>query len=68
MTATDLLDSHSTLVVGDLKFSVAPPTRASTLEVVVERDASLVIKAPASIDVDHARGFIVSKPGSTAVI
>lgn len=61
MTATDLLHSHSTLVVGDLKFSVAPPTRASTLEVVVERDATLVIKAPASIDVGHARDFIASK-------
>ena len=56
-----LLHSRSTLTVGDLVFKVAPVTRASTLEVIVERDASLVIKAPANVGVEQAEAFVTSK-------
>ena len=61
MTNSAMLHAQPTLVVGDLVFAVAPPTRAATLEVIVERDASLVIKGPASIDVDRAREFVATK-------
>ncbi len=61
MITTEMLHSRSTLVVGDLVFNVAPPTRSATMEVIVERDASLVLKAPALIGVDRAREFVESK-------
>lgn len=61
MTSTAMLHAEPTLIVGDLVFTVAPPTHTTTLEVVVERDASLVIKAPASVDVERARAFVATK-------
>jgi predicted metal-dependent hydrolase len=61
MISNVMLHSQPTLIVGDLVFTVAPPTRATTLEVVVERDASLVIKGPSSVDVDVAREFVAKK-------
>lgn len=47
--------------VGDLVLSVAPPTDRATLEIVVERDATLVLKAPRSASVRSAEEFIASK-------
>lgn len=47
--------------VGDLVFAVAPPTERTTLEIVVDRDASLVLKAPRSATVERAEQFIASK-------
>ena len=50
-----LVHTFETLTVGDLVLTVAPPTRAASIEVVVERDASLVLKAPASVTAARAR-------------
>ena len=49
------------LVVGDLVFQVAPPRQRRTIEIVVERDASLVIKAPPATTIERATSFITSK-------
>jgi predicted metal-dependent hydrolase len=56
-----LLHDLTQLEVGDLLFSIAPASRTSSLEVIVERDASLVLKAPALATADRAREFVVSK-------
>ena len=40
-----LLHDLTQLEVGDLLFSIAPPSRTLSLEVIVERDASLVLSA-----------------------
>ena len=56
-----LLHSLDVLAVGDLVFSVASPTRGSRLEIVVERDASLLLKAPPMATTASAREFVVSK-------
>lgn len=62
MTAlTDAVHDQKALRVGDLVLSVAPPSDRSTLEIVVERDASLVLKAPRSATVDRAEAFVASK-------
>jgi predicted metal-dependent hydrolase len=47
--------------VDDLVLSVAPATARTTLEIVVERDATLVLKAPDSVTVDRAMEFVASK-------
>ena len=49
------------LVVGDLVFKVAPLRQRRTIEIVVERDASLVIKAPPAMTIERATCFITSK-------
>lgn len=49
------------LVVGDLVFEVAPPGQRKTIEIVVERDASLVLKAPQGVDVERAVQFVTAK-------
>lgn len=51
------------LVVGDLVFAVAPPADRATIEIVVERDASLVLKAPHGATVERATQFITAKRG-----
>lgn len=56
-----LVHSLSVLTVGDLVLSVASPTRGSTLEIVVERDASLVLKAPPMATAARAREFVASR-------
>ncbi len=56
-----LLHSLEALAVGDLVLRVASPTRGSTLEIVVERDASLVLKAPPMATTATARDFVASK-------
>ncbi|MDE0194050.1 MAG: DUF45 domain-containing protein, partial [bacterium] len=49
------------LVVGDLVVSVAPPGDRTTIEIVVERDASLVLKAPDGVSVERATRFVADK-------
>lgn len=41
-------DIHSlgSLTAGDLVFSIAPPTDRTTLEITIDRDASLILRAP----------------------
>jgi predicted metal-dependent hydrolase len=56
-----LLHTLEALTVGDLVLRVATPTRGSTLEIVVERDASLVLKAPPTATTASARDFVASK-------
>lgn len=56
-----LLHDRQTLVVGDLVLQVAPPGDRRTIEIVVERDASLVLKAPPTATVDRAEQFVTSK-------
>ena len=60
MTATGVHDLNS-MRVGDLVLSVAPATKRTTLEIVVERDATLVLKAPRSATVERAEEFVASK-------
>ena len=56
-----LLDGMSSLVVGDLTFVVAPPTDRQTIEIIVERDASLQLKIPHGTTVERAERFIAKK-------
>ena len=49
------------LVVGDLIFKVAPPRQRKTIEIVVERDASLVLKAPPAVTIERATRFVNAK-------
>ena len=58
--ATPLHDLPA-LVVGDLVLAVAPPSDRKTIEIVVERDASLVLKAPPTATIDRARQFVTAK-------
>ena len=51
------------LVVGDLVFAVAPPADRTTIEIVVERDASLVLKAPHGVSAERATQFVNAKRG-----
>ena len=60
-TAAAPLHDLSTLVVGDLVLEVAPSSDRKTIEIVVERDASLVLKAPPTATIDRARQFVTDK-------
>jgi len=55
------LHDLDTLVVGDLVFEIAPPSDRKTIEIIVERDASLVLKAPRVATVDRAEQFVIDK-------
>ena len=55
------LDGGSPLVVGDLTFVVAPPTDRHTIEIIVERDASLQLKIPHGTTAARAERFIAKK-------
>ena len=65
MTAVDApvtaLHGLQALVVGDLAIEIAPPSNRKTIEIVVERDASLVLKAPPTATVERAQQFVASK-------
>ena len=63
MTATAIAPLHDfpELVVGDLLFKVAPPRERTTIEIVVERDASLVLKAPPAVTIERATRFVNAK-------
>ena len=62
-TAATVASLHElpALVVGDLVLAVAPPSDRTTIEIVVERDAALVLKAPPAVTVERARQFVTSK-------
>ena len=49
------------LVVGDLVFKVASPRQRKTIEITVERDASLVLKAPPAVTIERATRFVAAK-------
>ena len=55
------LHNLDTLVFGDLVLTVAPAGNRKTIEIVVERDASLVLKAPSTATVSQAEQFVTSK-------
>ena len=55
------LKGNSTLVFGDLTFSVSEPTDRQTIEIIVERDASLQLKIPHGTTVERAERFIAKK-------
>ena len=55
------LHDLDTLVVGDLVLIVAPPGNRKTVEIVVERDASLILKAPPTATISQAEQFVASK-------
>jgi predicted metal-dependent hydrolase len=49
------------IAVGDLVFTIAPMTDRKTLEITVDRDASLVLRAPAEATRERVERFIQSK-------
>ena len=60
-TAAAALHDLRQLVVGDLVLRVAPPSDRKTIEIVVERDAALTLKAPRSASVHRAEQFVKAK-------
>ena len=42
-------------------FKVAPPRQGKTIEIIVERDASLVLKAPPAVTIGRATNFVAAK-------
>ena len=56
-----LLHDLDTLVVGDLVLKVEPSSNRKTVEIVVERDASLTLKAPPNATVERAKQFVTAK-------
>lgn len=63
MTATAVVSLHELpeLVVGDLVLAVAPPSDRTTIEITVERDATLILKAPCETTTERAIQFVVDK-------
>ena len=61
LTAVTALHDLPELVIGDLIFKVAPPRERKTIEIIVERDASLVLKAPPAATIERATSFVISK-------
>lgn len=60
-TATTSLHDLPELVVGDLVLQVAPPRPRKTIEITIERDASLVLKVPPGVTPERAAQFVASK-------
>ena len=42
-------------------FKVASPRQRKTIEITVERDASLVLKAPPAVTIERATRFVAAK-------
>lgn len=61
ITVAAPLHDLTALVIGDLTLQVAPPSERTTIEIVVERDASLIIKAPPAATVARAQEFVAAK-------
>ena len=63
MTTTAVVSLHELpeLVVGDLVLAVAPASDRTTIEITVERDASLVLKAPPDTTIERATQFVNDK-------
>ena len=57
----DLVHDRPALIVGDLVLEVAPPGDRTTIEVIVERDASLILKAPSGVTAERATQFVTDK-------
>ena len=55
------LHDLTALATGDLTLQIAPPSERTTIEIIVERDASLIIKAPPTATVTRAREFVAAK-------
>ena len=55
------LHDLTALATGDLTLQIAPPSERTTIEIIVERDASLIIKAPPTATVARAREFVATK-------
>lgn len=55
------LHALDTLTVGDLVFTIATPTDRTTMEITVERDASLVLRVPADAAKERVARFVESK-------
>src|SRR4051794_10212412 len=51
----------TSLAVDDLVFTIAPMTERKTLEITVDRDASLVLRVPAEATRERVERFIKSK-------
>ncbi|MDE0268629.1 MAG: SprT family zinc-dependent metalloprotease [Acidimicrobiaceae bacterium] len=60
---SDLLRDLQSLVVGDLMLEVSLSSGRKTIEIVVERDASLTLKAPPTVTVERAQRFVKDKSG-----
>jgi len=60
-TAVDSLHELPELVVGDLVLAVAPPSDRTTIAITVERDATLILKAPHDTTIERATQFVVDK-------
>lgn len=58
---TDIVHSLDTLTVGDLTLRVAAPSGRKSIEVTIERDASLVLRAPDTATRADATRFVESK-------
>ena len=58
--STGIHDLES-LTAGDLVFTIAPPTERTTLEITVDRDASLILRAPTCATRERVEQFIESK-------
>ena len=63
MTAAVVVPLHELpeLVVGDLALVIAPPSDRTTIEITVERDATLILRAPAGTTVERAKQFVNDK-------
>ena len=55
------IHSLDSLTAGDLVFTIAPPTDRTTLEITVDRDASLILRAPTCASRERVDRFIESK-------
>jgi predicted metal-dependent hydrolase len=55
------IHTSDSLTVGDLVFTVAPPTTRKTMEITVDRDATLVLRAPATVSRERVERFVESK-------
>ena len=60
------IHAHESLTVGDLVFAIAPMTDRKTLEITVDRDASLVLRAPAEAS-RRAPHLVPTEPPTEAV-
>ncbi len=58
--AAERLHDLTVLDVGDLTFTVAPPSARCTLEVIVDRDASLIVLGPSTATVEQVQAFEAS--------
>ncbi len=59
--AASTLHDLPELVVGDLSLKIAPPRPRKTIEIIIERDASLVLKGPPAMGIEVATRFVKAK-------